>query len=300
MICAPVRAKLTELVRISHVFSLQGAESVMFRVVRSLCLLLALSLPTYAASQGLPVGVAVRVVEVDPAAEVLLGNQDNLSARLDYDSDRPLRFVAIGSRDASVLRFGAIRNVIVLHPSGEGDALVSVRYNNPTHIDALTVIVMDEEWNELGRLNYPLSMKWSGKGEQPTRRAAAWIKDLTRSEQSAFDYVYDPEPFRYGTLYDFTFFLCFAAIPFYLLLQSYMLWKYRYRWRELAFIPIFPYLILGFYYLFGLEIETSLQVMFLFRYTFFALLYLVALWLAKRFWQHKLPPPKLYKQPKID
>jgi hypothetical protein len=53
-----------------------------------------------------------------------------------------------------------------------------------------------------------------------------------------------------------------------------------------------------FYFIVGFDIETSLQVTFLFRYTPLALLYLVALWIAKRFWQNKLPPPKLYKPPK--
>ena len=94
------------------------------------------------------------------------------------------------------------------------------------------------------------------------------------------------------------FILSMIAIPAYILLQLHMLWRYQYRWRELAMIPVFPYLILGFYLLVGLGIEKSLWVTFLFRYTPLALLYLVALWLAKRFWQNKLPPPKLYKPPK--
>jgi hypothetical protein len=63
-------------------------------------------------------------------------------------------------------------------------------------------------------------------------------------------------------------------------------------------IPIFPYLILAFYMVVGLEIDESLKVTFLFRYTSLAFLYLVALLLAKRFWQDKLGPPKLYKPPK--
>ena len=42
----------------------------------------------------------------------------------------------------------------------------------------------------------------------------------------------------------------------------------------------------------------SMLVTFLFRYTPCALLWLGLVWLAKRFWQHKLPPPKLYKPPK--
>ena len=119
-----------------------------------------------------------------------------------------------------------------------------------------------------------------------------------KSERRKQDFVYDATPQKYGFIYDILFFLTIASIPAYVLLQLHMLWRYKYRWRELAIIPLFPYLILAFYYIVGLDIETSLQVTFLFRYTLFALLYLVALWTAKRFWQNKLPPPKLYKPPK--
>jgi hypothetical protein len=119
-----------------------------------------------------------------------------------------------------------------------------------------------------------------------------------KGEKRKQDFVYDASPQKYGFLYDIGFFLTIASIPAYILLQLHMLWRYKYRWRELAVIPIFPFLIVFFYYIAGLDIETSLQVTFLFRYTPLALLYLVALWIAKRFWQKKLPPPKLYKPPK--
>jgi hypothetical protein len=124
------------------------------------------------------------------------------------------------------------------------------------------------------------------------------VDTLLKSERRKMDFVYDPAPQKFGDLYDIVFLLTIASFPAYILLQLHMLRRYRYRWRELAVIPLFPYMIVAFYALAGLDIERSLQVTFLFRYTPLALLYLVALWLAKRFWQDKLPPPKLYKPPK--
>ena len=172
-------------------------------------------------------------------------------------------------------------------------------YLNTTHVDAVRLTVLDEQWQEITRITRAVDVRWlEGTPAESPRQLAEWIAPLSKTEQRLTDFFYDPAPRKYGTLYDIFFYLNVAAIPAYLLLQLHMLWRYRYRWRELAAIPIFPYLIVGFYALFDLDIETSLQITFLFRYTFFALVWLVLVWLARRFWQHKLPPPKLYKPPK--
>lgn len=242
--------------------------------------------------------ILVTIGPLDPSASSVLGNEDSLYARVVYESDRPLRFQAIGMLAGLPLQVGAIKNPAALHAPGNGEALVWVSYNNPTHIDAVGVTVMDEKWAELYTLTKAVDVKWQGVSAEQPRTPADWVETMLRAEQRKIDYFYDPSPKKYGMLYDIVFILSMIAIPAYILLQLHMLWRYQYRWRELAMIPVFPYLILGFYLLVGLGIEKSLWVTFLFRYTPLALLYLVALWLAKRFWQNKLPPPKLYKPPK--
>lgn len=241
--------------------------------------------------------VQVSLVALDPQTETALGSDELLYVRVQYESGIPLRFQAIATREGMPLEVGAMRNPAVLHAPGSGEALVWVGYANPTHIDAVRVTVLDEAWQELSRLSHDADVTWQGAAAGQPREPAEWVAALLRSEKRKMDYVYDPAPQKYGTLYDIFFFLSLASMPAYLLLQLHMLWHYRYRWRELAVIPLFPYLILAFYALAGLGIETALQVTFLFRYTPLALLYLVCLWLAKRFWQKKLPPPKLYKSP---
>ncbi|MDH3454498.1 MAG: hypothetical protein OEL80_05065 [Desulfuromonadales bacterium] len=242
--------------------------------------------------------ILVKIVALDPEIESVLGNDDMLYVQVRYESDIPLRFQAIAVREGSVQDVGAIKNPAALHAQGSGEALAWVGYTNPTHIDSVRVTVLNEEWQEIYQLNKEINVKWQGFASAEPRTPAEWVNALQRSEQRKQDFVYDASPQKYGFFYDVLFFLTIAAIPAYILLQLHMLWHYKYRWRELAFIPLFPYMILAFYYLAGLGIETSLQVTFLFRYTPLALLYLVALWLAKRFWQNKLPPPKLYKPPK--
>jgi hypothetical protein len=242
--------------------------------------------------------VQVKIASVDPEEESTLGNDDMLYVMVRYESDIPLRFQAIAMRDGIVQEVGAVRNPAALHAQGSGEALAWVGYTNPTHVDSVRVTVMNEEWQELYYLTKEINVTWQGVTHAEPRKTAEWVDSLIKSERRKQDFVYDASPQKYGFFYDIIFFLTIASIPAYILLQLHMLWRYQYRWRELAMIPLFPYLILVFYYIVGLNIETSLQVTFLFRYTPFALLYLVALWLAKRYWQNKLPPPKLYKPPK--
>lgn len=240
----------------------------------------------------------VSLGSVDPAGPSTLGNEDKLYLLVRYESEAPLRFQAVGLHNGMPLEVGSIRNPAGLHAPGAGEALVWVGYTNPTHIDAVRVVVMDEGWSSVYTLTQEVDVKWQGLSSAETRSPAKWVDSMIRAEERKLDYFYDPSPNRYSTLYDVVFFLTMVSIPAYILLQLHMLWRYRYRWRELAMIPIFPYLILAFYMIVGLEIDESLRITFLFRYTPLALLYLVGLWLAKRFWQDKLPPPKLYKQPK--
>jgi hypothetical protein len=239
----------------------------------------------------------VKLIALDPEVTSTLGNEDMLYVLVRYESDVPLRFQAIAMRDGAVLDVGAIKNPAALHSVGTGEALVWVGYTNPTHIDAVQVTVLDGEWRKLYQLTEEADVTWQGVAAEP-RKPAAWVESLIKTERRKMDFVYDPSPEKYGTLFDIVFFLTITSIPAYILLQLHMLWRYRYRWKELAAIPLFPFMIAAFYALVGLDIEKSLMVTFLFRYTPLALLYLICLWLAKRFWQHKLPPPKLYKPPK--
>ncbi len=262
-----------------------------------LFLLLVSFLPAASFSQPVD-NLLVEIASLDPAGESTLSNDDVLYAMIRYKSEIPLRFQAIAMFGGFPLEVGAIRNPAALHAPGDGEALVWIGYNNPTHIDAVRVTVLNESWQELDQVTEKANMTWLGVAAETPRKPAEWVEALLRSEQRKMDFVYDASPQKYGFLNDILFFLMLAAIPAYILLQLHMLWRYQYRWRELATIPLFPYMIAFFYYIAGLNIDTSLQVTFLFRYTSLALLYLMALWLAKRFWQHKLPPPKLYKPPK--
>ena len=242
--------------------------------------------------------VKVDIIAIDPADSAIIGYEDKLYVKVRYETEVPLRFQAIATLEGRPLEVGAIKNPGGLHAPGSGEALAWVMYLNPTHVDGVRIIVMDPAWQPLRQLSHEADVRWRDVASAEPREPAAWVPPMLKAERRKTDYMYDPAPRKYGTLFDIFFFLNLAAIPAYILLQLHMLWRYRYRWRELAVIPLFAYVIVGFYILVGLDIDTSIMVTFLFRYTPCALLWLVLLWLAKRFWQHKLPPPKLYKPPK--
>jgi len=247
-----------------------------------------------------PDGPVIKIVAVDPGIKTRLGSDEKLFVKVEYESDIPLRFQALAMRAGSLLEVGVIKNPAALHPTGHGEALAWVLYTNLTHADAVRVTAFDPKWKEIAQVVADVEVTWTGLAAETPRQEAEWVEPLVKTDWRQTDFVFDPSPRRYGWLFDIFFFLNVASLPAYLLLQLHMLYRYRYRWRELAMIPIFPYLIVGFYTLVGLEIKRSLLITFLFRYTFAAFLWLAALWLAKRYWQDKLPPPKLYKPPKTD
>ena len=239
----------------------------------------------------------VEIVAIDPDVKTQLGSDEKLYAKIAYESKVPLRFQAIAMRDAMPLQFGAITNPGALYAPGQGEALAWIFYTNLTHVDSVRVIVRDQKWRELTHVDASADVTWLDKAADTKREPAEWVDDLVRADRRKTDFVYDPSPRRFGLLFDIFFALNVFALPAYILLQLHMLYRYRGRWRELAMIPIVPYLIVAFYVITDLGIDRALIITFTFRYTFAALLWLIVLWIAKRYWQDKLPPVKSNKSP---
>ena len=95
--------------------------------------------------------ILIEIVKLDPSGESTLGNDDMLYVLIRYESDIPLRFQVLAMYGGAVFEVGAVRNPAALHAPGSGEALVWVGYTNPTHIDAVRVTVLNEEWREIYR-----------------------------------------------------------------------------------------------------------------------------------------------------
>lgn len=227
--------------------------------------------------------VTSRITAFDPGPGETLAFYDKLYLQITYDSQIALRFQAVPLRKGVELEFGAMESSPSLYPAGQRDALVWVSFSNPTRIDGIEISILDSEWQEVDQLGIDFDVSWNAPmGEQP-RKPAEWVGKLIRKERLKQELVFDPTPQKEETIFDLFFLASAMTIPFYLFLQIQFIRKFRGRWRELSAVPIIsiaPMIVLS---LFGLGLEFRLWVIFIFRGIPLALIYLIALWVAKRF-----------------
>lgn len=233
--------------------------------------------------------IQLNVLEQDPENGAVIGLGDHLTLRVSYTSGQPLRFRVDAFREGSILEVGAITNPGTLQPSGEGETLVWIGFSNATHIDGVRITAIDAEWRELEALSVATDVTWRADAASPPRTPAAWVTKLQKSERRESDFTYDPLPKPAESLIDIFFLVSLVSLPVYLLLQVQMLRLYRTRWRELAAVPLVSLLPLILFSLIGFGMNLGLWASFLFRCVPFALLYLLVLWVVKRFWSGKLP-----------
>ena len=226
-------------------------------------------------------GPQVAILALDPVPPAVLAENDRLHLQIHYQSQSPLRLQATALRQGKELEVGLKSNPGYLHTSGEGEALAWLSFSNPTHIDEVQIRVMDIEWQEIDRISTAVEVNWRGHLDGQAKEPADWVKTLTKQERRKLDFVYDPIPNKQESLFDLIFLITVGTTPVYILLQIYMLRKYRGRWRELAAIPMIATVPMLIYALIGLGITTQQWIAIVFRCAPFALAYLVALWLIK-------------------
>ncbi len=226
--------------------------------------------------------VSARVTAFDPASGARLDAYEKLYLRISYESDMPLRFRVAPYRGEERLDFGVMTSTPMLREAGKHDTLAWISFNNATRIDRISVALLDMEWNQVGQVNVDYDATWSSDPVAEPRQAAEWVRAMTRKSRLRQELVFDPAGAKGESLYDIFFLLSAATIPFYLFLQVRSLRRWRGRWRELATVPIISITPLILLALFGFGMELRLWIIFIFRGIPLALLYLMALWFAKR------------------
>ncbi len=233
--------------------------------------------------------VQLRVLAQDPEAKAVLGLNDRLALHIGYASEQAVRFQVSAMLQGQLLEVGAVTSPAALQPSGEGESLVWIGFANATHIDTVRVTALDAQWQPLESLSVAADVTWRPLEVSLSRTPAAWVKSLEKSERREVDFTYDPLPKPTESLWDVFFLVSVASLPIYLLLQFMMLRNYRKRWRELAAVPLVSLLPLVIFSMIGFGMDLQLWASFLFRCVPFALLYLLVLWVFKRFRPAKLP-----------
>lgn len=150
----------------------------MTKLFKTFLLSLAL-LPLWASAQT----ISIQVVETDPRAGTALSSGEPVYVRLQYQSDKPLRFQVKGFLDGSEAKKLTALNPAPLYPAGNGEAIAWVSYDK-FGISELQIIAMDENWQTLHTVSHPIEMSWSGRPSRNWRQPAEWVQTLNAQLQT--------------------------------------------------------------------------------------------------------------------
>lgn len=213
----------------------------MIRAARALALFLALVANAWA--QTPPV---VRIVAVSPDPADRLAGGQNLSVRVAYESDQPLRFQAAGYREGKKHESLAT-NPSPVYPAGKGEAIVWVFGQPGARIDELRVRVSDAGWKPISEVAVPVQAAWRA-GVSPAPEAA-WVAEAIAAHHQVIQQALKSEMVAdrtKSTLFDTLWLglsallvpVAFLSVPGYPLLQLFTLWKLRGPSRLLSALPL--------------------------------------------------------------
>ncbi len=209
----------------------------MIRATSSLVLFLALA--AGASAQTPPV---VQAVAVSPEPADRLAGGQNLSVRVAYESDQPLRFQAAGYREGQK-NGNLAMNPSPVYPAGKGEAIVWVFGQPGARIDELRVRVCDANWQQISEVPVPVQAAW--RAGVPPAADAPWIAEHQAAQQRAvlqairqdmvISTLWEHLWSAIGVLLVPFFFLCVTGYP---PLQAFTLWKLRGPARLLSALPL--------------------------------------------------------------
>ncbi|MCC5859645.1 MAG: hypothetical protein JJT90_15915 [Ectothiorhodospiraceae bacterium] len=236
-----------------------------------LALLLAL-LPFPVTPQASPV---VEITDRHPGAGQVLAVDEPLYLRVAYRSETPVRFQLRASGDAGL---SATMNPAPVHPAGTGEALVSLAQRKSRYLETGTLLVFDEHWRELEAIQVSLQVRWGVDGAASTE--PHWVTTLRREQQERLSAAAETNRNAGGGRWLVQ--LMALSIPAYLILQIVAWCRWRNGWRTAGLLPLWVAVPL-FAYTVGLLIAgSSLWPAMLLLLTPFLLVYLAALFIARR------------------
>lgn len=209
---------------------------------------------------------AVRVTGVTPEPGGMLGGGQNFYARVEYESDQPLRFQAAGYLGGKVSD-GLAMNPSPVYPAGKGEAVVWVFGLKDTRIDELQVRVCDADWKDLIAVPVAAPVEW--RTDAPEAPTAAWAAELSAAQQRAVGEAMraEPEPSTvlgkvWSVIVGLLVPLAFLSLPAYPLFQIYALVKLRGTARLISALPLIFMLPIYGYTAFALSKGSNLWPLF--------------------------------------
>jgi hypothetical protein len=190
----------------------------------------------FAAMSGqTPPVVRIEAITPDPANRLAAGQ--NLSARVSYESDQPLRFQGAGFI-SETQRANLANNGSTAYPAGKGEAIVWVFGQPGARINELRVNVFDAKWRQILSVSAPVKAEWHAG--IPPAPEAPWVLELNQAQQRLSK---EAAKNSGGSLFTSLWsgalaFLAVVAVPGYPLLQLLAWWKLRGPLRLLSSLPL--------------------------------------------------------------
>jgi hypothetical protein len=224
--------------------------------------------------------ISFRIVETDPSSRMTLGARQPFYLRIAYKSAVPVRFRAQGYSQGALTERGASYNPAPVYPAGDGEAVAWLAFGGEVRIDEIRVTAHDERWREVASEAFPTDVSWNAAAPRPSRLPAPWARELSDAQQVMTSTAL-PAPGDGGALGGLLISLMMGSIPAYLVVQAFMLLRYRGGWRKAAMVPLVGMVPLGLYTLVALLAGANLWPLMAIFLTPIALAYLVALWIVK-------------------
>lgn len=204
----------------------------------------------------------VKVIAISPdPADKLAGGQ-NLSVRITYEADQPLRFQLRGYVQGKPHQNEGF-NPSPVYPAGKGEAIVWLFAQAGARLDEVRVQVSDANWQRLSEVSVPVSAAW--RAGVPHAPDAPWVQELNAAAQRIPQPAPPPQSFLQQVWVALAMVLVpvgFLCTPAYPLLQLYTLWKLRGPARLLSALPLAFMLPVYAYCAYALTQESNLWPLF--------------------------------------
>lgn len=227
-----------------------------------------------ASGSGALATVDVDVVALDPASGALALDAP-LSVRVRYDSDRSFRIQARALHAGG--EAAAITATAPAYLAGKGELVTWLALREPGAIQSVRVLVFDEQWTELDRIELAVDLEW--RRDAAPREPAAWVAQIQVGQEARLAPVESPRAGLLETL------LFAVGIPVsvigYLVLQLMFALGWRGGWRRAALVPLLVTIPAYIASLSALVAGGNLWPLWIIFASPPALLYLVVLWLLR-------------------
>lgn len=232
-------------------------------------------------SIALAATVQMHVTRMSPSRDFTLPRYSTLYIEVSYHSALPVRFQARAFAQGQSVDAGQAMNPSIVHPAGDGSALVWVSFREPASIDQVRVTAYDEQWHPLATLPITQSIRWLPQSAKHRQQRPDWVQALVDADEQIdreYRQAHPPAPDPVG---DFLATLVFVSVPGYLLLQGASLLTQHGRWRLASLVPLLIMVPAAVYAIFALSAGSNLWPLVFIFASPIGFLYLVGLFFVR-------------------